>query len=545
MSSTPSPCLPPSPLQSEKAKRYDRQLRLWGDHGQTSLERANICLVNATATGTEILKSLVLPGLGSFTILDPTSVSGEDAGSNFFLTGDSVGQSRGEVAARLLLEMNHEVRGDCRQDTVESILEADPDFLHSFNLVIACGCSDKTLSLLSSKLEAPKIPLMVVRNSGFFGYIRLQMSEHVIVETHPDDRTQDLRLDEPWPELANWLEAEGKRMEDMDLKDHSHTPYPVIIYRQLQKWMEDKKLKPPFTFKEKKLFKEEMMKGVRKNEINDNEYVDELEENFEEAGKAINTVLNKTTIPVSTQTIIEDSLAENINSSSSNFWILAHALREFVKREERLPVSGIVPDMISDSERFIKLQNIYKDKANQDADVIGRKVSQVLDSLGRGSDTITETEIRRFCKEARFLKVIRGSSLSKEFKSSNLSQYLENPDSDVLYYIVLRAVDQYMSQFDANPGLTEADIELDIGRLKTITSAMLTQIGLGSSVQGLAEHIHEICRYGGAELHSVAAFLGGVAAHEAIKLVTGQYVPLDNMAIYNAATSNVTTYKLE
>ena len=453
MSSTPSPCLPPSPLQSEKAKRYDRQLRLWGDHGQTSLERANICLVNATATGTEILKSLVLPGLGSFTILDPTSVSGEDAGSNFFLTGDSVGQSRGEVAARLLLEMNHEVRGDCRQDTVESILEADPDFLHSFNLVIACGCSDKTLSLLSSKLEAPKIPLMVVRNSGFFGYIRLQMSEHVIVETHPDDRTQDLRLDQPWPELANWLEAEGKRMEDMDLKDHSHTPYPVIIYRQLQKWMEDKKLKPPFTFKEKKLFKEEMMKGVRKNEINDNEYVDEIEENFEEAGKAINTVLNKTTIPVSTQTIIEDSLAENINSSSSNFWILAHALREFVKREERLPVSGIVPDMISDSERFIKLQNIYKDKANQDADVIGRKVSQVLDSLGRGSDTITDTEIRRFCKEARFLKVIRGSSLSKEFKSSNLSQYLENPDSDVLYYIVLRAVDQYMSQFDANPGI--------------------------------------------------------------------------------------------
>ena len=77
MSSTPSPCLPPSPIQSEKAKRYDRQLRLWGDHGQSALERASICLVNATATGTEILKSLVLPGLGSFTILDPALVSSE------------------------------------------------------------------------------------------------------------------------------------------------------------------------------------------------------------------------------------------------------------------------------------------------------------------------------------------------------------------------------------------------------------------------------------------------------------------------------------
>ena len=115
-------------------------------------------------------------------------------------------------------------------------------------------------------------------------------------------------------------------------------------------------------------------------------------------------------------------------------------------------------------------------------------------------------------------------------------------------------------------GLTKADIDLDVGRLKTIISAMLTQIGVGSSVQGLDEHIHEvtrhiscyllrqqltftsylqICRYGGAELHSVAAFLGGVVAHEVIKLVTGQYVPLDNMIIYNAVTSNVTTYKLE
>ena len=87
--------------------------RLWGDHGQTALERAHICLVNATATGTEILKSLVLPGLGSFTILDPGLVTGEDVGNNFFLTGDSVGQSRGEVATRLLLEMNHEVRHNC------------------------------------------------------------------------------------------------------------------------------------------------------------------------------------------------------------------------------------------------------------------------------------------------------------------------------------------------------------------------------------------------------------------------------------------------
>ena len=36
--------------------------RLWGDHGQSALETSRVCLINATATGTEILKNVILPG---------------------------------------------------------------------------------------------------------------------------------------------------------------------------------------------------------------------------------------------------------------------------------------------------------------------------------------------------------------------------------------------------------------------------------------------------------------------------------------------------
>ena len=56
---------------------------MWGDHGQSALENASVCLINATATGTEVLKSLVLPGIGSFTIVDGSLVTGEDAGNKF------------------------------------------------------------------------------------------------------------------------------------------------------------------------------------------------------------------------------------------------------------------------------------------------------------------------------------------------------------------------------------------------------------------------------------------------------------------------------
>ena len=57
--------------------------RLWGDHGQSALETARVCLINATATGTEILKNLILPGIGSFTVIDGDKVQGEDAGNKY------------------------------------------------------------------------------------------------------------------------------------------------------------------------------------------------------------------------------------------------------------------------------------------------------------------------------------------------------------------------------------------------------------------------------------------------------------------------------
>lgn len=54
--------------------------RLWGDHGQAELESCHVCLINATAVGTEVIKSLVLPGINAFTIVDGNKVTDEDIG---------------------------------------------------------------------------------------------------------------------------------------------------------------------------------------------------------------------------------------------------------------------------------------------------------------------------------------------------------------------------------------------------------------------------------------------------------------------------------
>ena len=56
-------------------KKFDRQIRIWGTHGQSELQSAKVCLLHAGPTGSETLKNLVLGGIAAFTIVDDAEVT--------------------------------------------------------------------------------------------------------------------------------------------------------------------------------------------------------------------------------------------------------------------------------------------------------------------------------------------------------------------------------------------------------------------------------------------------------------------------------------
>lgn len=95
-----------------KEKKYDRQLRLWAASGQAALENAKVLLLNSGSgiVGVETIKNLILPGVGSFTIVDSTNVSELDLGINFFLEQSSLGRWRAEETRKFLQELNPEVK---------------------------------------------------------------------------------------------------------------------------------------------------------------------------------------------------------------------------------------------------------------------------------------------------------------------------------------------------------------------------------------------------------------------------------------------------
>lgn len=214
---------------------------------------------------------------------------------------------------------------------------------------------------------------------GFIGSIRLQVSEHCIIESHPDNLLEDLRLDKPFDGLKEFMET--IKLAEMDHKQFSHTPYLMLLYKALEIWREKHNSNLPSNYKEKQILKDIISKGWFSDFIDLFPYCSivnyesntELgcgivkeedantggEENVTEAIKAVNTALNKTQIPSSVQKILSDDQCIHLKEKNP-FWIVARGVKEFVEKEGNgaLPLRGSLPDMTSDSQRYIALQNV-------------------------------------------------------------------------------------------------------------------------------------------------------------------------------------------
>lgn len=172
-----------SAAPDSKTRRYDRQLRLWASSGQSALESAHILVLSSSATSTSILKNLVLPGIGAFTICDDKIVDGADAGNNFFLEGqDSIGKVRAQEAVRLLGELNDGARGEWDGRGARQVIrdDAGKEWIKGHTLIIAHNLDADVLTELSNLLweDETAPPLIAVRSAGFLGEFFIQFHEH-------------------------------------------------------------------------------------------------------------------------------------------------------------------------------------------------------------------------------------------------------------------------------------------------------------------------------------------------------------------------------
>ncbi|GFP79576.1 nedd8-activating enzyme e1 regulatory subunit [Phtheirospermum japonicum] len=511
---------------AEPKTKYDRQLRIWGEQGQAALEKSSICLLNCGPTGSETLKNLVLGGVGSVTIVDGSKVELGDLGNNFMVDESSVGQSKAKTVCAFLEELNDAVKAKFIEEYPEKLIDSNPSFFSQFTLVIATQLVEHSMVKLDKICRDANVLLIFARSYGLTGFVRISVKEHAVIESKPDHFLDDLRLNNPWPELRRFSET-----VDLDTSDpviHKHNPYVIILIKMADEWAKAHDGNLPSTREEKKVFKDLIKAKMIASD----------EDNYKEAIEASFKVFSPQGISTELQQIISDSCAE-VNSTSSDFWVLVAALKEFIANEGggEAPLEGAIPDMTSSTELYINLQKIYQAKAEADFLVMETYAREILKKIGRDPDSISKTTIKSFCKNARKLKVCRYRPVEDEYNSPaqlELQKYLSDEDYSIAvgFYILLRAVDRFAANYNSFPGQFDGEMDEDISRLKTTAVALLNDLGCNGS--NLTEDlINEMCRYGASELHAVAAFIGGIASQEVIKLITRQFVPMSGTFIFN------------
>lgn len=517
-------------MNIDKNTKYDRQLRLWETSGQLRLELSHICLVNGTSTGSELLKNLILPGIGKFTIVDDKSVTPETISGNFFLQKQDIGKPLATSLCTKLNELNSDVKGNSICKSLESILQSEnATFWNQFSIVAISDCvSVSYLEQLKDILWSQKIPLLVVNTVGFYGSLHLITSETTVIETHDPARLYDLRIDQPWPELQNL--ADSINLNELNDTEHAHVPYVIIFIKALQEWL-DKHGSTPQNYSERKQFKEHVVAMARDFRT---------ETNFIEASNSIHRALHKTEIPPSIHELFDNPSAKNLHKTSPAFWVYIRGLKEFTELTGQVPLSGSLPDMASDSENYIKLQSVYKAKAAEDHETFTTLLQKITTEYGIDPTPFTADNIRLFCKNTHLLHVTLGTK--KTYTPAMIENVLlglnnGNEENETFLLAIHFGILTFNTLIDKGdlPITTE-----NLSRLFLETFApMKDQIpdALKNILGGIAAHNSR-------SYHNVCSFMGGVASQEALKLTTIQYRPLDDLYIFDGVRSVSEKFKV-
>ncbi|KAB8342774.1 hypothetical protein FH972_022372 [Carpinus fangiana] len=542
----------PPPLQgpTAKEKKYDRQLRLWAANGQAALENANVLLVNSGpgVSGVEALKNLVLPGIGRFTILDSSVVTEADLGVNFFLEEGDVGKSRAESCTRLLQELNPDVEGHSITEPIESFI-ARPDALAPYNFIlVALPLPPAVAETISAHATSTAVPVFYYHCIGFYSHFSVQLPPAFpIVDTHPDPAsTQDLRLLEPWPELSALVAEKTQGIDQMDEESHGHIPWVVILLHFLATWRDTHDGKVPQNYKEKSEFRELVRGAMRTNTAEGSE------ENFEEATGAVLKSLNPHTPSSAVKEVFAAEECRNLIAESADFWIIAHAVSRFYEKNGVLPLSGSLPDMKAKSADYIQLQGLYKGKARDDVAEVLQEVGLLTEKLGK-NHMAEPRDVEAFCKSAGFIKLVRGrpphianpqASIQWADRSRFALNALSLPDSLILIYIAFLAYDSYIALHGTTEEVAQTQAEKVASIAQTLIEDLIKQGGTRPDesdytemIEGVERIVQELIRAGGGEMHNVAAVTGGMLAQEAIKVITKQYVPVDNTPLAHLSSN--------
>ncbi|KAL6936687.1 uncharacterized protein HGUI_03106 [Hanseniaspora guilliermondii] len=170
---------------------YDRQIRLWGMSTQKLILKSNVLVVNINGVGTEIMKNLLLSGIGNITVLDEHDIDIDDVNTyynQFFIYKSNIENLTGKVKRLDIAQTNmKDMNPRCNLTSITSDtkkLLLDKSFLNKFDLVIITEILDNEfLCKVNDVSRELNLPMYITQSYGlssmiFVDYIsRISLSE--------------------------------------------------------------------------------------------------------------------------------------------------------------------------------------------------------------------------------------------------------------------------------------------------------------------------------------------------------------------------------
>eukprot|EP00672_Neobodo_designis_P028677 CAMPEP_0174828110 /NCGR_PEP_ID=MMETSP1114-20130205/1144_1 /TAXON_ID=312471 /ORGANISM="Neobodo designis, Strain CCAP 1951/1" /LENGTH=561 /DNA_ID=CAMNT_0016061819 /DNA_START=65 /DNA_END=1750 /DNA_ORIENTATION=- len=552
-------------LPDAEAARYDRSLRLWGAAAQKLLGSAHVVLLGATSTGCEMLKNLVLPGLGNFTVVDGKPVTRRDLGNNFFLEQSDEGRNRAEATAPIIAELNPLASGRALPMAVDDVVAKGVDYIvGELGATLVIASSDVGLSqlmALSTGLRGRGVPLVYAACNGMAGAVRIQADPMFILHTvpGPDTKVNDLRPLNPFPALEAFFQRYDPADETTDHHDFAHTPWFCVVFHALAKWRagraDGKHL--PTTGAEWKEVKGIIDGYARVDPVTK---IRKIPDSFKDAKENCSVRLDVTRRNTpELNAVLNDRRAAAPSKDDDVTWFLAHGLRRF--REAHggvMPHSGPIPDFECTTAMYRELQQLFRAEAEANARELGAYAREALAAAGLDpAKAVDDEQIAEFSRQAWELNYVTYPTIADEFTpgaADGLSCPLR-PDAfngaytqGFNWYVAHRAGLIYAQRHGGVPAgraasAAEASAQGPVdAAADELAEIVKSDVWPDAPIAELRpRELAEWARYGGSEVVTVASIVGAVASQECIKLIQKRRRPVSHTLIYDGVENAFTT----
>ena len=150
-----------------KSEYFKRQIQLWGEQTQESLQDKKIAIIGAGGLGSSLALALGTSGIGHIAMVDFDSVSGHNIHRQIAFTLDDEGQNKAQVVAQLIENKNPFVKAESFDMDFEAFCALDS----AYDLILDATDNLPVRSAIDKYAKAKNIPWIYASVEEFNGQV--------------------------------------------------------------------------------------------------------------------------------------------------------------------------------------------------------------------------------------------------------------------------------------------------------------------------------------------------------------------------------------